>query len=270
MDSNGADLRQLTITEDVRERSPRIDPTGTVAVYERIEAAGKSEIWLFSSQTQQAQITAGGPGSEALAGTPYVVGSDANPVLSPDNQFVASIVEEDVAFGPENSGLPPDEILRRVDEALDIVGMADYRTHPPQRLSGGQKQRVAIAGALATRPACIVFDEPTSMLDPLGRRQLLRMIQQLNVEEGITVVLITHSMDEAAVARRVLVLHAGRIVMDESPEVAFEREERLRGLGLDLPFAIEISHRLRDRGMTLPSGLLTVPELGRALCASGQ
>lgn len=185
---------------------------------------------------------------------------------NPDNQLVASTVEEDVAFGPENLALPPDEIRRRVDEALDIVGLAGYRTHPPQMLSGGQKQLVAIAGTLATRPACIVFDEPTSMLDPPGRRQVLETMHRLNAEEGLTVVLITQSMDEAATARRVLVMYAGRIVMDGPPEEIFEHEERLRPLGLDLPPAVEIAHGLRDRGMPLPAGLLTVGALARALC----
>jgi energy-coupling factor transport system ATP-binding protein len=149
---------------------------------------------------------------------------------------------------------------------LEAVGLTDYRTHPPQRLSGGQKQRVAIAGVLASRPACIVFDEPTSMLDPPSRRQVLNLIQHLNAEEAITVVLITQSMDEAAAAHRVLVMDAGQIVMDGPPARVFEREEELRGLGLDLPFAVEISHRLRDRGIALPSSLLTVRDLGRALC----
>jgi energy-coupling factor transport system ATP-binding protein len=185
---------------------------------------------------------------------------------NPENQFVASTVEEDVAFGPENRALPPDEIRRRVDAALEAVGLTDYRTHPPQRLSGGQKQRVAIAGVLASRPACIVFDEPTSMLDPPGRRQVLEIIQRLNVEEGVTVVLITQSMDEAATARRVLVMHTGRIVMDGAPEVIFEQEERLRELGLDLPFAVEIAHRLRERGMRLAQTPLTIQELAEALC----
>jgi energy-coupling factor transport system ATP-binding protein len=185
---------------------------------------------------------------------------------NPENQFVASTVEEDIAFGPENRALPPEEIRRRVDEALALVGLTEYRTQPPQMLSGGQKQRVAIAGALATRPSCIVFDEPTSMLDPPGRRQVLEIIQRLNAEEGVTVVLITQSMDEAATARRVLAMHAGRIVMDGSPEVVFEQEERLRELGLDLPFAVEIAHRLRDRGMRLAQTPLTIQELAEALC----
>ena len=188
---------------------------------------------------------------------------------NPENQFVASTVEEDVAFGPENHALPPEEIRRRVDEALDVVCLEDYRTHPPQMLSGGQKQLAAIAGALATRPACIVFDEPTSMLDPPGRRQVLETIRRLNAEEALTVVLITQSMDEAAAARRVLVMHAGRIVMDGPPEEIFgdgEQGERLRMLGLDLPPAAEIAQRLRERGMRLPTGLLTVESLARALC----
>jgi energy-coupling factor transport system ATP-binding protein len=185
---------------------------------------------------------------------------------NPDNQLVASTVEEDVAFGPENQALPPAEIRRRVDEALDAVGLAEYRTHPPQMLSGGQKQLVAIAGALATRPACIVFDEPTSMLDPPGRRQILETIRRLNAGEGITVVLITQSMDEAASARRVLVMDGGRIAMDGPPERVFEQREQLRALGLDLPQAVEIAHRLRSWGTPLPAGLLTMETLANALC----
>lgn len=185
---------------------------------------------------------------------------------NPDNQLVASTVEEDVAFGPENLALPPDEIRRRVNEALNIVGLQDYRTHPPQMLSGGQKQLVAVAGALATRPSCIVFDEPTSMLDPPGQRQVLETIRRLNAEEGITVVLITQSMDEAATARRVLGMHAGRIVMDGPPEEIFGQEERLRAFGLDLPPAAGIACRLRDLGIPLSSNLLTVEALSRALC----
>ncbi|MEA3339648.1 MAG: energy-coupling factor transporter ATPase [Chloroflexota bacterium] len=185
---------------------------------------------------------------------------------NPENQLVASTVEEDVAFGPENQALPPKEIRRRVDEALSIVGLQDYRTQPPQMLSGGQKQLVAIAGALATRPACILFDEPTSMLDPPGRRRVLETIRRLNAEESLTVVLITQSMDEAVAARRVLVMHEGRIVMDGPPEEIFEEGKRLWALGLDLPPAAEIAHRLREQGIKLPAGLLTVETLARALC----
>jgi energy-coupling factor transport system ATP-binding protein len=185
---------------------------------------------------------------------------------NPDNQFVASTVEEDVAFGPENEGLPSDEIRRRVDDALSLVGLMGYRTRPPAMLSGGQKQLVAIAGVLATRPACIVLDEPTSMLDPANRRQVLGVIRRLNTEEQITLVLITQSMEEAAIARRVLVMHAGQLVLDGSPETIFSQGERLRGWGLDLPIAVEIGRRLREQGLALPPGLLTVEQLARALC----
>ncbi len=185
---------------------------------------------------------------------------------NPDNQFVASTVEEDVAFGPENEGLPSDEIRRRVDDALSLVGLTGYRTRPPAMLSGGQKQLVAIAGVLATRPACIVLDEPTSMLDPANRRQVLEVIRRLNAEEQITLVLVTQSMEEAATARRVLVMHAGQLVLDGSPETIFGQGERLRSLGLDLPIAVEIGRRLREQGLALPPGLLTVEQLARALC----
>jgi energy-coupling factor transport system ATP-binding protein len=185
---------------------------------------------------------------------------------NPDNQFVASTVEEDVAFGPENEGLPSDEIRRRVDEALNLVGLTRYRTRPPAMLSGGQKQLVAIAGVLATRPACLVLDEPTSMLDPANRRQVLEVVRRLNAEEQITLVLVTQSMEEAAIARRVLVMHAGQLVLDGSPETVFGQGERLRGWGLDLPIAVEIGRRLREQGLALPPGLLTVEQLARALC----
>jgi energy-coupling factor transport system ATP-binding protein len=185
---------------------------------------------------------------------------------NPDNQLVASTVEEDVAFGPENLALPPDEIRRRVDEALKIVELADYATHPPQMLSGGQKQLAAIAGVLATRPACIVFDEPTSMLDPPSRRRVLETIRRLNAEAGITIVLITQAMDEAASAQRVLVMHRGRVAMDGPPQQVFEHSERLQALGLDLPVAVEIAQRLREEGIRLPPGLLTIQALTNALC----
>ena len=185
---------------------------------------------------------------------------------NPENQLVASTVEEDVAFGPENLALPPDEIRRRVDEALTLVGLQGYSTHPPQMLSGGQKQLVAIAGVLAARPACVVFDEPTSMLDPPSRRRILDTVRRLNAEQGITVVLITQSMEEATVANRVLAMHAGLIVLDGPPREVFEQEERLRALGLGLPPAVEIAHQLREQGLALPPGLLTVEALAGALC----
>jgi energy-coupling factor transport system ATP-binding protein len=185
---------------------------------------------------------------------------------NPENQLVASTVEEDVAFGPENLVLPPSEIRRRVDAALAVVGLQDYRTHPPQMLSGGQKQLVAIAGVLAARPSCVVFDEPTSMLDPPSRRRILDTVRRLNVHERITVVLITQAMSEAVMADRVLVMHAGRVAMDGPPEEIFEQEDRLRVLGLGLPPAVEIARRLRDRGMALLPGLLTMEALAGALC----
>ena len=185
---------------------------------------------------------------------------------NPENQLVASTVEEDVAFGPENLALPPDEIRQRVDEALALVGLQDYSTHPPQMLSGGQKQLVAIAGVLAARPACVVFDEPTSMLDPPSRRRILDTVRRLNAEQGITVVLITQAMEEAAIANRELAMHGGRIVMDGSPREVFEQGERLRALGLGLPLAVEIARHLREQGLALPPGLLTVDALAGALC----
>lgn len=183
---------------------------------------------------------------------------------NPDNQLVAGTVEEDVAFGPENLGVPPAEIRRRVDETLEVVGMAEYRHHPPHMLSGGQKQRVAIAGALATRPDCIVFDEPTSMLDAEGRHQVLQTVRRLNAELGLTVILITQSMDEAALAQRVLVMDGGRIVLDGPPEAVLEAEE-LDRLGLGRPYAAEVARRLRAQGIPLPPGLLTVETLTAAL-----
>jgi energy-coupling factor transport system ATP-binding protein len=185
---------------------------------------------------------------------------------NPDNQLVASTVEEDVAFGPENQGLSPDEIRTRVEEALRIVGLTGYRTHPPQMLSGGQKQLVAIAGALAARPACVVFDEPTSMLDPSGRRQVLEAVVRLNATEGLTVLLITHAMEEAAAAGRVVAMHGGRVVLDGAPQQFFEQPERLRALGLDLPPIVDIAQRLRGLGTTLPPDVLTVEAMVRALC----
>lgn len=185
---------------------------------------------------------------------------------NPDNQFVASTVEEDVAFGPENWALPPDEIRRRVDEALEIVGLKHYRAHPPEALSGGQKQLAAIAGALATSPAGLILDEPTSMLDPPGRRRVMETIRRLNAEQSITVALITHEMEEAVAAQRVLVMQAGRVAMDGPPEEIFERAEQLRGWGLDLPPAVEIARRLRAEGLALPPGLLTMEQLTEALC----
>ena len=185
---------------------------------------------------------------------------------NPDNQLVATTVEEDLAFGPENQALPPHEIRHRVDEALALAGITDLRTHPPQMLSGGQKQLVAIAGALANHTSCIIFDEPTSMLDATGRRRVLETIQRLNAEEGLTVILITQSMDEATAARRLVVMDSGCIAMDGPPEEIFEEGNLLRAMGLDVPSAVAMARGLRDGGMPLPPGLLTVEALGKALC----
>lgn len=184
---------------------------------------------------------------------------------NPENQLVASTVEEDVAFGPENWGLPPAEIQQRVDRALAAVGLESQRTVPPQMLSGGQKQLLAVAGALAARPACIVFDEPTSMLDPRGQRQVMETIRRLNAEEELTVVLITQSMEEAAAAQRILAMHHGQIVIDGPPHDTFERGGQLAALGLGLPPMAEIADRLRRRGIPLPDGLLDIEALARAL-----
>jgi energy-coupling factor transport system ATP-binding protein len=184
---------------------------------------------------------------------------------NPDNQIIATTLEEDVAFGPENLGIPPDEIRQRVEAALAAVELLDYRLHPPQMLSGGQKQRAAIAGALAARSSCIVFDEPTSMLDPLGRRQVMDTIRQLNATEGLTILLITHSMSEAMRLRRVLVMDAGQIVLDGPPSQVFSQVERLRDLRLDVPPIVEIAHWLRGWGMELPSPILTIEQMVAAL-----
>jgi energy-coupling factor transport system ATP-binding protein len=185
---------------------------------------------------------------------------------NPDNQIVASIVEEDVAFGPENLGLPSAEIVRRVEEALRLVGMTEYRLHGPHLLSGGQKQRVAIAGVLAMHPRCLVLDEPTAMLDPVGRQEVLESVRRLHRDEGITVVYITHFMEEAVTAGRVVVMDAGRIIMDGSPDVVFNHVEEIRALGLDVPVAADVAAHLRRMGMTLPAGIITNEGLAAALC----
>lgn len=184
---------------------------------------------------------------------------------NPDNQLVSTIVEEDVAFGPENLGIPPEEIRRRVDDSLKAVGMYDYREHAPDKLSGGQKQRVAIAGIIAMEPECIVLDEPTAMLDPQGRREVMDTIQALNRDRGITVVLITHYMDEAVQADRVVVMDEGNILMDGTPRQVFSQVEALRRVELDVPQPTELCYRLRQEGVPLPDGVLTVEECVEAL-----
>ncbi|MCX7779962.1 MAG: energy-coupling factor transporter ATPase [Negativicutes bacterium] len=185
---------------------------------------------------------------------------------NPDNQIVAAIVEEDVAFGPENLGVPPAEIERRVAEALSAVGMTEYRHHAPHLLSGGQKQRVAIAGVLAMRPKCLVLDEPTAMLDPQGRQEVVATVHRLNKEEGITVAYITHFMEEAVVADRVVVMEAGKVAFMGTPSEVFSQVERLKQLGLDVPLAADIASRLRAKGVALPDGIITNQELAVSLC----
>ena len=184
---------------------------------------------------------------------------------NPDNQLVATIVEEDVAFALENLGVPPEEIRRRVDESLKAVGMYEYREHSPHQLSGGQKQRVAIAGIIAMRPKCIVLDEPTAMLDPQGRREVLRTIRELGNQFGITVVLITHYMDEAVQAERVVVVDSGKILRDGTPREVFTEVELLKSVGLDVPQVTELVYELRQAGIDLPQDILTEDECYQAL-----
>jgi energy-coupling factor transport system ATP-binding protein len=184
---------------------------------------------------------------------------------NPDNQLVASVVEEDVAFGPENLGLPPAEIRRRVDAALEAVGLAGLRRRAPHQLSGGQKQRVAIAGVLAMRPACIVLDEATTMLDPEGRAEVLATVEALNRRDGITVVLISHTMEDVSGADRVVALDAGRLVADGPPAEVFERLDAAPGGRLDAPPVVRLARELRQAGLRLPPGLLTVEALADAI-----
>ncbi len=185
---------------------------------------------------------------------------------NPDNQIVATIVEEDVAFGPENMGVEPSRIRELVDQSLEDVGMSEYKHHAPHQLSGGQKQRVAIAGIIAMRPRCIVLDEPTAMLDPKGRREVMRTIQRLNRENSITIVLITHYMEEAAKAGRVVVMDDGQILYDDTPKHVFSHVRELKEVGLDVPQATELCYELRQAGYDLPEDILTEEECAQALC----
>ena len=185
---------------------------------------------------------------------------------NPDNQIVANVVEEDVAFAPENLGVPSEEIRRRVDDALAAVGMAEFTRHAPHLLSGGQKQRVAIAGVIAMAPECIVLDEATAMLDPAGRREVLSAIRTLNQERGITVVLITHHMDEAMDADRLIVMNDGKLVIDGAPAEVFTQVEALRAMGLAAPDTVELLYGLRQGGVDVPLDALTVDECADAIC----
>lgn len=188
---------------------------------------------------------------------------------NPDNQIVASVVEEDVAFGLENLGVPSEEIRTRIEEAMSSVGILELRDQNPSRLSGGQKQRVAIAGIIAMRPRCIIFDEPTAMLDPRGRREVRNIIRKLH-QEGITVILITHFMEEAAEADRVIVMKDGRVISDADPETTFRDSCILQTSGLELPPAIRLRNRLRDGGIPVPDWVMTLPALAEYLCGSDE
>ena len=192
---------------------------------------------------------------------------------NPDNQIVATIVEEDVAFALENMGVPPAEIRQRVDDALRSVGMYQFREHAPHQLSGGQKQRIAIAGIIAMRPKCIVLDEPTAMLDPRGRAEVMRTLRELNRDHGITVALITHYMDEAAQCDRVVVVDGGKLLMDGTPRKVFRQVDRLKGVGLDVPQVTELMHELRQAGLEVREDIITeeecAAELTRLLEGSG-
>ena len=185
---------------------------------------------------------------------------------NPDNQLVAAVVEEDVAFGPENLGVPPEEIRERVDLALEKVGMTSYRKQAPSMLSGGQNQRVAIAGVLAMKPDCIVLDEPTAMLDPKGRKEVMDTIHELNKKEGITIVLITHFMEEAVTADHILVIDKGVLKMEGTPREIFSQADKVTEIGLDVPVPADLARRLRKKGMAVSEKCMTDEELGEALC----
>ncbi|KAJ52255.1 energy-coupling factor transport system ATP-binding protein [Clostridium tetanomorphum] len=185
---------------------------------------------------------------------------------NPDNQIVATIVEEDVAFGPENLGIEPTEIRRRVDDSLKRVNMYEYRKHAPHLLSGGQKQRVAIAGVLAMRPECIVFDEPTAMLDPSGRKEVIKTIKELNKKYGITIVLITHYMEEAVEADRIVVMDSGKLIIEGSPREIFSNVGTMKKIGLDVPQVTELAYELQKEGLDITSDILTIDEMVNGLC----
>ena len=185
---------------------------------------------------------------------------------NPDNQLVATVVEEDIAFGPENLGVDPKEIRKRVDESLKQVGMDGFQTDTPSKLSGGQKQRIAIAGILAMKPQCIVLDEPTAMLDPVGRKDVMDTVHRLNKENNITIILITHYMDEAVSADKVYVIDDGKIVMKGVPKKVFSQVERMKSYGLDVPQVTETAYNLRKLGIDIPQDILTVEEMVGAIC----
>ena len=185
---------------------------------------------------------------------------------NPDNQIIGTVVEEDVGFGPENLGVPTEEIWQRVDKSLRAVGMTEYRHHSPNKLSGGQKQRVAIAGVIAMCPKCIVLDEPTAMLDPIGRKEVLHTVEELRKREKVTVILITHYMEEVIGADRVFVMEQGHVVMDGTPREIFSQVDELKKYRLDVPQVTMLAHELRKKGVKLPKDILKTEELVEALC----
>lgn len=215
------------------------------------------------------------PGEGSLWVDGYDVSDDANiwnvrqsagmVFQNPDNQIIASVVEEDVGFGPENIGVPTDEIWQRVEDSLRAVGMLKYRTHSPNKLSGGQKQRVAIAGVMAMQPKCIVLDEPTAMLDPNGRKEVLKAVHKLNKEKGVTILLITHYMEEVVDADKVYVMDKGRVVMQGTPREIFSKVDELKSYRLDVPQITLLAHELRQEGLAIPEGVLTRAELMEAI-----
>lgn len=185
---------------------------------------------------------------------------------NPDNQIIGTVVEEDVGFGAENLGVPTEEIWERVEKSLKAVGMLEYRKHSPNKLSGGQKQRVAIAGIMAMKPQCIVLDEPTAMLDPMGRKEVIQTVRELNKQEKVTVILITHYMEEVINADKVFIMDKGKVVMEGTPREVFREVEELKNYRLDVPQVTELSYELKKSGLQMPSGILTVEELVEAIC----
>ena len=276
-------MSQIIKTEHLAYTYPGVDDTPGVAVFEDMNFAVEAGSFV-------AVLGSNGCGKSTLAkhfnsillpsgGKVWVCGmdtADENKLISirrsvgmvfqnPDNQIVANVVEEDVAFGPENLGIASPEIRHRVDKALKQVGMSKYASHAPHLLSGGQKQRIAIAGVIAMEPKCIVLDEPTAMLDPRGRREVMETITRLNREKKITVVLITHHMDEAAQAQRVVVMHRGKVAADGTPEQVFSQVELLHSLGLAAPETVELCRELNRNGFDLPLDRLNEKDCAKAL-----
>ena len=276
-------MSEIIIAEHLAYSYPGVDNTPGVAVFEDMNLTVEEGSFV-------AILGSNGCGKSTLAkhfnsillpcgGKVYVCGMDTSDeerlmavrrnvgmvFQNPDNQIVANVVEEDVAFGPENLGISSAEIRRRVDSALQQVGMSSYAKHAPHLLSGGQKQRIAIAGVIAMEPKCIVLDEPTAMLDPRGRREVIETVTRLNREKGNTVVLITHHMDEAAKAQRVVVMHKGKVAADGAPREVFTQVELLHELGLAAPETVELCHELNKQGFNLPLDRLSETECAQAL-----